>query len=206
MSQTARIFDTHFQDYCRKIADCALPELAGRLKIEVTEDEARIPLFNKIYTVSGSGVVDDAGQKPDYGICVILFRYLLNCPDRIHEDPAWVSFKDFKKASHFTNVNFFTSDTLTVLLNRFRDRPGLLEDCGLALGGWKAEEALPYDLSLRFTALPRIDLLLLFNGSDEDFPAQCTLLFQAHAQHYLDPEALAMTSAHLARKLTRRAG
>jgi hypothetical protein len=42
------------------------------------------------------------------------------------------------------------------------------------------------------SALPRISLLLLFNDGDEEFPAKCTVLFQRHAEYYLDPECLAI--------------
>ena len=52
-----------------------------------------------------------------------------------------------------------------------------------------------YDLSMELRALPRISLLLLFNDGDRDSPAQCTVLFQKHAELYLDPESLAMTGA-----------
>jgi len=65
---------------------------------------------------------------------------------------------------------------------------------------------LSYDLSYEFNALPRIALLLLFNDGDEEFPAKCTVLFQRHAEYYLDPESLAMTGACLAKYLKRQAG
>lgn len=77
--------------------------------------------------------------------------------------------------------------------------------CG-ELGGSPHEMDITYDLSIRFVALPRISLLLLFNDGDEEFPAKCTVLFQKHAEYYLDPESLAMTGACLAGKLKRRTG
>jgi hypothetical protein len=64
---------------------------------------------------------------------------------------------------------------------------------------------MPYDLSMQFKALPRISLLMLFNDDDGEFPAQCTVLFQKHAELYLDPESLAMSGAFLARSLKRYA-
>jgi len=54
---------------------------------------------------------------------------------------------------------------------------------------------------MQLDALPRISLLLLYNDCDEEFPAQCTVLFQKHAEFYLDPESLVMTSAGLAKQL-----
>lgn len=63
------------------------------------------------------------------------------------------------------------------------------------------EMEISYDLSMQFSVLPRLSLLLLFNDADEEFPAQCTILFQKHAVFYLDPESLIMTGILLARKL-----
>jgi hypothetical protein len=62
---------------------------------------------------------------------------------------------------------------------------------------------MPYDLSVRFEALPRVSLLLLFNDRDDEFPAGCKVLFNQHAETYLDPESLAMTGSFLAKQLHR---
>jgi hypothetical protein len=40
--------------------------------------------------------------------------------------------------------------------------------------------------------LPKIPVLLLFDDADEEFPAQCKVLFERRAEHYLDPECLAI--------------
>ena len=60
---------------------------------------------------------------------------------------------------------------------------------------------LAYDLSVSFTALPRLSLLLLVNDADDDFPTDCKVLFQRQGEYYLDPESLAMTSGLLAKKI-----
>ena len=69
------------------------------------------------------------------------------------------------------------------------------------MGGFAHQMEISYDLAVKFDALPRISLLLLFNDGDEEFPAKCTVLFQKHAEYYLDPESLAMTGACLAKAL-----
>jgi hypothetical protein len=58
----------------------------------------------------------------------------------------------------------------------------------------------------RFEALPRVPLLLLFIDEDEDFPAQCTLLFQRRAEKFLDMECLAIIGWLLADTLAQKAG
>jgi hypothetical protein len=51
-----------------------------------------------------------------------------------------------------------------------------------------------------------VPLLLLFNDEDEDFPAQCSLLFQRRAEKFLDMECLAIIGWLLADSLTQAAG
>jgi hypothetical protein len=98
-------------------------------------------------------------------------------------------------------VNFFSSDTERAIEKHFSGRLEELVKAGRQLGGVDHETDMPYDLSVHFQALPRISLLLLFNDDDDEFPAKCTVLFQRHAELYLDPESLAMTGASLARSL-----
>jgi hypothetical protein len=45
---------------------------------------------------------------------------------------------------------------------------------------------------MQFNALPKIPVLLLFNDADEEFPAQCAVLFERRAENFLDMECLAM--------------
>jgi hypothetical protein len=203
MLQERDIFNTHYDDYCKQIGAMDFPSIAEILGVEHSDNQLRIRFFCQDYYISKNAIVDASGTRPDYGICVILAKYILLCPKRIHQDEQWVSFKDFKKISHFTNINFFTSDTERVITNHFSGRLDALAHAGSEIGGIRHESGLSYDLSMRFEALPRISLLLLFNEADDEFPAHGTVLFQKHAEFYLDPESLVMTSAALAKRLTR---
>ena len=51
---------------------------------------------------------------------------------------------------------------------------------------------LPYDVALAIPALPRVPLHLLFMDADDEFPAQCRILFERRAEAYLDMECLAI--------------
>lgn len=198
MEQRAEVFEKHYQDYCERIAGVDLAGAADVLGASMDAGRLRIPFFGREYFVSKDGIFDEAGDRPGYTACVILAKYVLLCPDRVVDDPQWVSFKDFKKDSHFTNVNFFNSDTLRAVSSHFAGRGDLLKSACKKAGGFSPETGLSYDLIFQFEALPRVALLLLFNDGDEDFPAECNVLFPAHAQEYLDPESLAMTGALLA--------
>jgi hypothetical protein len=62
---------------------------------------------------------------------------------------------------------------------------------------------LNYDITLVFQPLPRIPLRLLFNDKDDEFPAQCVILFERRAEDFLDTECLAIIGHFLADTIKR---
>ena len=203
MLQQSEIFEKHYNDYCAQIGEIDLDSVKERLGLRNEGEKMLLSFFNSDYSVSGNGIFDASGNRPNYGVCVIIAKYILLCPDRPYHDPEWVSFKDFKRTSHFTNVNFFRSDTERAIEKNFSGKLDRLSKAGEELGGVHHDMEMTYDLSMKFNALPRISLLLLFNDGDEEFPAQCTVLFEKHSELYLDPESLAMCGAALAKSLER---
>lgn len=202
MHNDREIFEKHYNDYCTQIAQIDFAAIRERLGMGQDGNRLLLSLFNNKYVITREGITDTSGNRPAYGVCVIIAKYLLLCPDSCYYDPEWAAFKDFKKTSHFTNVNYFSSDTERAIAAHFSGKFGELARAGQKLGGTHQEEmGTIYDLAMRFSALPRIDLLLLFNDGDEEFSAQCKVLFQKHAEFYLDPESLAMTGALLAKSL-----
>ncbi|MBW2642816.1 MAG: DUF3786 domain-containing protein [Deltaproteobacteria bacterium] len=201
MVKSSDVFEKNYQEYCAQMKKIDFRSIKNELGIVHDGDRIFIPFFNNRYLVSNNGIVDESGNRPDYMIFVILAKYILLCPDKSHYDKKWVSFKDFKRASHFTNVNYFSSDTERAIEKHFSGKLNELKKACEELDGSYREMEISYDLSMQFNALPRVYLLLLFNDSDEEFPAKCTVLFQKHAEYYLDPESLAMTSACLAKNL-----
>lgn len=205
MCQPAEIFRQHYQNYLARIAEIDLASVQQTLGLVKKDNRYVIPFFDRNYTVSKDGIMNDTGEIPDYATCVILAKYLIMCPDRIHEDAQWAAFKDFKRTSHLLNVNYFSSDTEKALVSAFEGRRNALASAGIALGGIFPDEDISYDLVMQFAALPRISLLLLFNDGDDDFGAYGTVLFQKQAEYYLDPESLAVTSANMIRRLVQAA-
>ena len=101
-----------------------------------------------------------------------------------------MSFKDFKDAAPLIQA-FFNTVTLP-LADSFSARLADLEIAAKNIGGYPPNDDFPYDLGLQFDALSKIPLLLLFNDKDEEFPAQCTVLFEKRVEKLLDMECLAM--------------
>lgn len=201
MPEKSEIFDNNYQFYCNQIATVDLEAVSERLGCRFADGRLTVPFFDQDYHISRSGISDASGQRPGYLVCIILAKYVLLCPETPHPGGDWVSFRDFRQTSHFTNVNYFASDTEQAIVRDFTDEPVALARACNVMGGTHHEEKMPYDLAMQFRALPRIALLLLFNSQDDEFPASATVLFNKDAECYLDPESLAMTSAFLARSL-----
>ncbi|MGD9162691.1 MAG: DUF3786 domain-containing protein [Desulfobacteraceae bacterium] len=195
------IFETHYKDYCRKIAALDILSQKDTLGIGIRDQKAVIPFFGEEYIVSGEGISDNSGNRPDYGICVILSKYLLLCPATPVVNKEWSALKDFHRMSQFTNLNVFISDAERPIIDKFSNRIDALRDASQKLGGKPCELSASYDLAMQFKALPKIDLLLLFNDGDDEFPATCSILFQRQAEDYLDPESLILVGIAFTKRL-----
>ena len=199
----ATIFETHYEDYCRQIAELDFLSKKETLDIKLNGNDAIIPFFGETYIVSKTGIADEFGNRPNYGICVILSKYLLLCPGAPVANKEWSTLKDFHKSSQFTNLNVFSSDAERPIIKIFSGRIDALLNASQKLGGKPADLSAYYDLSMEFFALPKIKILLLFNDSDGEFPASCSILFQRQAEEYLDPESLIMVGIAFTNRLKR---
>jgi len=125
------------------------------------------------------------------------------CPEIEPTESDWVTYKDFKDAAPFVwgFLNNAEKPISRVFSGRLSD---LKQACG-KLSGRPVDVGVSSDLVIRFDALPRIPVLMLFNDRDEDFPAQCSLLFERRAEKYLDMECLAIVGLALSEWLKRKA-
>lgn len=196
------IFEKHYEDYCRQISELNFSAIKDKLGIEIRDDHAIIPFFGQNYFVSHSGIKNSYGSRPNYGICVILSKYLLLCPNKEPEDNnEWSSLKDFHKRSQLINFNVFHSDVERPIIKTFSGRLTELLDASKQLEGKIGDFSTSYDICMEFNALPKIRVLLLFNDNDCEFPASCSLLYNRHAEDYLDPESLIMIGIALTNRL-----
>ncbi len=199
MSQEAAVFEETYNDYLSRIAGIDLVAAAARLGATMEDSRAVIPLLNRTYRVSKEGIAREDGQRPQMGTCVVLSKYLLLCPPVEPPNIAWASYRDFKDSGPL--AVYWASEVEGALVAAFAGRTADLEKAAEKLGGYAPDEEFPYDVCYCFDALPKISMLLLFNDVDDEFPAKCTILFQARAEEYLDGECLAMLGAQLAGRL-----
>jgi hypothetical protein len=199
MDGKAPIFEKTYQDYLAQVNKLDLQDVAQKTAAQWDGKSVTVQLFGIPYCISGDGIIDPSGNEPVYSIKVVLCQYLLLHPSNHSEDGAWVSYKDFKDAAPLAN-SFHVKSEMGIA-NNFAGRLNSLKEACSAIGGYDDSEELNYDLHVKFEALPRVPIRLLFNDADDEFPAQCLLLFERRAEQYLDMECLAILGWLLAEKL-----
>jgi hypothetical protein len=110
----------------------------------------------------------------------------------------WVSFADLPEGRTYDPAfQGYTGDllakTFLLDLDAFRTACQKADGSPFAFG----------DAAYRFSAFPRMDLLVVYHLGDEDFPSTCKLLFDASAGHYLPAEACAILGSSLTQKILR---
>jgi len=188
--QKASVFEQIYQDYLRQLREVDLQRIAKSIGAEMEGDAILVPLFGQIYKISSGGIVAPPGKELIHSVRVVLCQYLLHMPAAEVGGGDWVSYKDFKDASPF--VGGFQSNTEKAIAKNFGGRLEALRRACLQLGGKDPGLDWGYQLSMRFDPLPLIPILLLFNDADEEFSAQCLLLFERRAEKYLDMESMAI--------------
>ena len=190
LEQKAPIFQQIYQDYLKQLSQVDFQTIANRSGGKIEGGSILIPLFNQLYRISPTGIADPSGKEPPHSVKVVLCQYLLHAPAVEPEGEDWVSYKDFKDASPF--VGGFQNNTEKAIAKDFVGRlEGLRRACA-QLGGRDPGLNWGYQLSMKFDPLPRVPILLIFNDADEEFPAQCLLLFERRAERFLDMESMAI--------------
>ena len=193
------VFEETYRHYLAEIETIDYLARADLLGVETDGEALLIPLYNRTYSVSRSGISARGGAALNDAVRVILAKYVLTCPDQLPPlSNKLMTYREFRDAGPL--VSYFATNTNKSIEQHFGGALAQLEQCCKMLGA-QIEDNESYDLSARFLALPRIPVVLNFNDSDEMFPAACSILYQASAELFLDMECLAMTGTLLAGKL-----
>ncbi len=189
------VYEKTYQYYLSQFNSIDRKSLKAKLGVHLNNNDIIVPLFKRPYQVSAEGVTGPDGARPALYISVLLFKYLYMCPDSRPNNRHWASYKDLRDSGPLST--YFANDIERPIAAHFSGKPKELITTGRRLGGYPADLESAYDLALRFDALPQLPLLLLFNDADDEFPSACSLLFEACAEKYLDPECLAMICGYL---------
>jgi hypothetical protein len=190
MQSEESVFGRTYRNYLEQLKGLSFASIAPKLGAKIDGDVIRIPLFNSEYRVSVEKITGPSGEKPPHDICVLLGKYLLLCPDEPSENNDWVSFRDFKDSAPL--LGYFANEVERPIARYFAQKIDALRKASGILGGYPPSLDVQYDLAVRFDALPMIPIMMLFNDMNEEFSAQCSVLFESSAEKYLDAECLAM--------------
>ncbi len=205
MTDPSPAFEKTYRMYLARLAGLDLEARAGLLGCEVDAGEAVVPLLGRPHRVSPRGVTDPAGVQPIHSASVVLCQYLLRGSSAGPPGgPEWVTYKDFRDAAPF--VDGFVNNSERAIARIFSGRLDDLERACRALGGEAPDLEVSCQLRMRFGALPRVPVVLLYNDEDEEFPAEATILFERRAERFLDMECLAILGWMLADRLAEEAG
>lgn len=199
MKETSPVFEENYRFYLDRLAAVDLPARAEVLGAGVEGGGLVVPFFGKPHRISSGGVVGPDGLRPSYSVCIILFKYVLLCPEKVPPRGPWTAFRDFRDAGPL--VVFFANDVEAALAVGFQGELPQLAAAAGHLGGRAAAESFPYDLAVQFDPLPRVSMLMLFNDRDEDFPAGCSVLFEKRTGDFLDMESVAVLGHFLSGSL-----
>lgn len=183
-------FEEIYLDYLDQLARVDLARACRRLGLCMEEGRVIVPFFGLAHKVSAEGILNWEGKRPIHSVCVILSKYLILCPETEPAGSEWVTYREFKDAAPFVG-GFLTHAEKPIAKAFAGNLPGLLQ-AAKRFAAQAVETEVRADLALCFPALPKVPILMLFNDQDEDFPAQCSLLFEKRAEKYLDMECLAM--------------
>ena len=189
------VFKETFRRYLDDLKTVDFRAATEILDIQATVDTAIVPVFGHPHRVSRAGIAGPGGKRPHFSVSIVLLKYLLLCPEELPAGSEWVSFKDIPDAAPL--IGYFSSNVLTAVAGGFSGRLQDLKQAADFLGGRVPDDAYPYDLAFEFRPLPRVPVLLLFNDADDEFPAQCAVLFERRAERFLDPECLAIVGSLL---------
>ncbi len=156
--------------------------------------------FNREIILSPVDIRPLDGHDLTPAIRDVLIAYLIHCPKVMPlSDPKPITFREFSGAAPlFAN---FTTNTAKTIERHFSGETKALEKRARHLGAIVHEHkdlnTTFYDLSVEFTALPRIPITFNFNDRDDIMPASASFLYPDTAIEFLDLKQLMTIATYL---------
>ena len=199
MTKPSPVYEQTYHRYLQDLATLDLEERAAATGGHFEGGHLSLPFLERLCRVSREGIAYEDGRRPNLALCVILFKYILMSPASPPGKMEWAAYRNFRDAAPLAGS--FSANSEHPIAAKWAGDPKGLEQACTRFAGLPLASELSYDLVIRFQALPRLPLLLLFNDAEEVFPADCRLLFEQQAACYLDMECLAMVAMLLRERL-----
>lgn len=131
---------------------------------------------------------------PDIMQALFLYYFLLS--DGKERESSWISLSELPDGGFYKHA--YQGYTGNRLVRAFKNDLEAFKRSALSLGG--VSETFG-DLSFSFQALPRLYLMAVYWGGDEEFSPSSQVLFDASASHYLPTDMCAFVGSVLTEKL-----
>ena len=191
----SKIFNEVYPDLLSKVKPMDLSQKLNVLGIQKRGALFVFDFFNRQLVFDGDDFFDTAGADLTTAVKVVLCTYILMSPEKeLKSDGNLVTFREFSDAGPL--FLRFTENTAKIIQTSFSNRPETLSRRCLKLGGTILTNQ-SYDISVRFSALPKIPIILNFNDADELMPANAGFLYRDTAATYLDLQCLTITCTYL---------
>ncbi|NTU59575.1 MAG: DUF3786 domain-containing protein [Deltaproteobacteria bacterium] len=171
-----------------KIQEVDFAELArrsGARHVPGSTEAIEVPFLGAAHRVTRADVTALEGEAPSVWVKIFILIYLT----RSAESPPsgeWAAYRELPNTSSKSKTYERTVDRLAPA---YEGRVDELERVVLAMGGKPASFGSA-ERAWVFSALPKVDLLLLFWDKQEDFDARVSLLVDRKILDYLDQEAI----------------
>ncbi len=162
-----------------------LAERGGGVVVTEPEEGVRLAFLDEAYLVTRRDVEALGGGEPSVWVKIFLLIYLTRAPGR-PGGGSWVAYRDLPNT--VSKSKAFEECTCRIAAE-FAGDPERLDLTVRGLGGVAVEPGSA-GRAYRLAVLPRVDVLLLFWDSEEEFPARLSLLLDRGVLDYLDQEAL----------------
>ncbi|MCF8080259.1 MAG: DUF3786 domain-containing protein [Desulfobacterales bacterium] len=175
--------------------------IGGELKREGGHLLLELPYFDGRIQVRSGGMTSTSGDELDRWEQTFLYNHLAQGGSAAPSG-TWKSFEELPNT--ISKVKSMRAHVEEPIRRRFSGRKEALASAGKAFGGAEAGGDFPEaDVALRFAALPRVPLLLLFWDAEpaEEIGARAKLLFDETVTVHLDIESILFLSEHLRRRL-----
>ena len=154
--------------------------------------------FGKNYGIDST----DAGFHPDDISLmekVLILHYLTSNPDKPSSNPPKGEYVSFETLPNGMFYNYaFRKFGPAILLKSFGEEPEKILAAEEALNGCRESYG---DVSVRFTVLPNIDVIVVLHRGDDEFPPEANILFRDNIIEYLSLEDIARLGGLIAIKI-----
>lgn len=152
------------------------------------KEAIRLKMINRTYELSKEGLLENGICSGDTWARIIICDYVRRRATKHHTGEC-IGLGHFPHtASH---VKAFQSNAERKIAGMFKNNANRLIQRCAELGGAEAPNNLMADYSFRFNLLPNVPLFLFLWSADEEFEADCKLLFDSSAEAHIDIEYLA---------------